>query len=205
MGIDCSSTTIGVSVLAIDSNNVIKFIDVDYIKPIKDNDISIRLEDTRDKLLKLMEKYSPTHIGIEEIVPYMPGASSANTIITLAVFNRMACLLARDFLGSSPRLFNVMSIRHGLKLNKLLPKKEDIPDLVSQHLKINFPWRYNKKNNVMEESYDMADSVAVSLFYSLIIIGKCKEPITKAIKKAKAVARKKAKIKAEKKVKSNKK
>lgn len=183
MGIDCSSTTIGISILKIDVNNKIHFVDCTYIKPIKNIDISLRLSDTRDKLQKIINKYKPTHIGIEEIIPYMPGASSANTIITLAVFNRMACLLARDYLQAAPALFNVMSVRTGLKLNKNLPKKEDVPDLVSQHLKFNFPWDYNKKGDPKPECFDMADGVAVSLFYAFVLTGKCKAPITKAMKK----------------------
>lgn len=195
MGIDCSSTTIGVSILKINSKNEVTFVECEYIKPIKNDDITLRLADTRDKLSKIINRYKPDHIGIEEIIAYMPRRSSANTVIILAVFNRMACLLSYDYLKAPPKLFNVMSIRHGLKLNNIVPQKEDMPDLVSQHLKIKFPWRYNKKNNAIVENYDMADSVAVALFYSYILTGKCKLPVTKTEKKAKAKSKKKTKAK----------
>jgi hypothetical protein len=50
----------------------------------------------------------------------------------------MTGLLAHDYLGKSPELINVMSIRHGLKLDKELPKKKDMAALVSHHLMITY-------------------------------------------------------------------
>lgn len=116
LGIDCSSKTIGYCILKLDTTtNDIKFHKMDYISPIKDEDLIHRLADTRDKVKKIIKEYNPDYIGIENIISFMKGASTANTIIMLTTFNRMVCLLAHDHLTHSPQLFNVMSIRHGIK------------------------------------------------------------------------------------------
>jgi Holliday junction resolvasome RuvABC endonuclease subunit len=176
VGIDCSSTTIGIAVLEVDDiKNTIKYISCDYIKPIKDGNIVERLVNTRDKLAKLINNIKPDYIAIEEIISFMKGKSTATTIITLTAFNRMACLLCYDYLKKSPELLNVMSIRHGIKLNKIFPKKEQIPDLVANHLNITFPYETNKKGKIKAESYDKADAVAVALYYAFLLTGKIKK------------------------------
>ena len=100
--------------------------------------------------------------------------STATTVVTLASFNRMIGLLSYDYLKSHPGLFNVMSIRHGLKLNKNLPKKEEMPDLVSKHLGITFPYIKDKKGKIKPESFDMADGIAVALYYAFILTNRIK-------------------------------
>lgn len=175
LGIDCSSTTIGWCALELDDRtNDIKFIKGGYIKPLKTGSIIDRIADTRNKMQELFNDIKPNYIGIEDIIQFMKGKSTAKTIIMLTTFNRMIGLLAFDYLQKVPELFNVMSIRHGLKLNKILPKKEDMPELVAHHLKISFPYEYNKKGNIKEESYDKADGVAVALYYTLLLSGQVK-------------------------------
>ncbi len=175
LGFDVSSTTIGFCVLEINEKNKdIKFISCDYLKPIKTGSIIERIIDTRDKVVNIIDEIKPDYIGIEDIIQFMQGKSTAQTIITLTTFNRMIALLSYDYLGKLPELFSVMSIRHGLKENKELPKKEDIPELVAKKLEIKFPYQKNKKGNVKVENYDMADSVAVALHYANILTGKTK-------------------------------
>jgi Holliday junction resolvasome RuvABC endonuclease subunit len=178
LGIDCSSTTIGYGVLDIDANNNISLVAVSYLKPNKKGSIIERIVSTRDEIQKIMNKYQPDLIGIEDIIQFMQGKSTAKTIITLTTFNRMIGLCAFDFLKKSPSLFNVMTIRHGLKLNKTLPKKEDIPELVAHHLKITFPYERSakgkKKGAIKIENFDMADGLAVALYYAFIVTGKIK-------------------------------
>jgi Holliday junction resolvasome RuvABC endonuclease subunit len=187
LGFDISSSTIGYSLLEIDDiTNKITFKYADYIKPIKDGTIIERLVDTRDKINTIIVKANPDYIAIEDIIQFMSGASTAKTIIMLTAFNRMIGLTAYDYLHRSPELFNVMTIRHGLKLNKDLPKKEDMAELVSKHLGITFPYRLNKKGKTIIENEDMADGIAVALYYSMILTGK----IIRKITKVKAVKRK---------------
>jgi len=177
LGIDCSSTTIGWCVLDIDSK--ITFVKAGYIKPIKSGSIISRIVDTRNKIQTLINLYKPDHIGIEDIIQFMKGKSTAQTIIMLTTFNRMVGLCAFDYLMSSPEFFNVMAIRHGLKIGKDLPKKEDMPELVAKHLEITFPYEYSsrgkKLGSIKIENYDMADGIAVALYYAFVLTGKTKQ------------------------------
>jgi Holliday junction resolvasome RuvABC endonuclease subunit len=178
LGLDVSSTTIGWCILEV-NNTKISFIKTDYLKPIKTGTIIERIADTRDKIQKLIDQENPDYIGIEDIVQFIKGKSTANTVITLTSFNRMIGLLSYDYLQqknqSSPQLFSVLSIRHGLKIGKDFPKKEDMPDLVATHLGITFPWERGKKGAIKVESYDKADGVAVALYYAFLLTDKVKQ------------------------------
>lgn len=175
LGFDVSSTTIGYCILEIDdSDNSIAFVGASYLKPIKKGSIIERIVDTRNKIQAIIEKVKPDYIGIEDIIQFMKGHSTAKTIIMLTTFNRMISLCAHDYLKKSPELFSVMTIRHGLKTDKDLPKKEDMPELVAKHLGITFPYEHNKLGKVKVESFDMADGVAVALYYAFVLTGKAK-------------------------------
>jgi Holliday junction resolvasome RuvABC endonuclease subunit len=180
LGFDVSSTTIGYCVLEVDeSSGKIDFIYANYLKPIKKGTIIERIVDTRNKIQTIIDQVKPDYIGIEDIIQFMQGKSTAKTIITLTTFNRMISLLAHDYLQKSPELFSVMTIRHGLKFDKTLPKKEDMPELVAKHLRITFPYEQNKKGKIKVESYDMADGVAVALYYAFMLTGKVKRKAKK--------------------------
>lgn len=183
LGLDVSSTTIGWCLLEIDDKEI-KFIKCNYIKPIKVGTIIERIVDTRNKIKDLLDELDPDYIGIEDIIQFIGGKSSANTVITLASFNRMICLLCYDWMGKTPELFSVMTIRHGIKVGKILPKKEDIPELVAKHLGIIFPWEKGKKGATKVENYDKADGTAVALYYAFLLTEKInkKKPIAKIAK-----------------------
>ncbi len=175
LGFDVSSTTIGYCILDIDEvSGKIDYVAADYVKPIKKGHIIERVADTRTKIQKIIEVTKPDYIGIEDIIQFMQGKSTAKTIIMLTTFNRMIGLLAYDYLGRAPELFSVMSIRHGLKTGKELPKKEDMPALVSNHLGITFSYGVNKKGKTKVENYDIADGIAVALYYAFVLTGKVK-------------------------------
>lgn len=180
LGLDISSTTIGYCVLNWDeTTNDIKFVEANYIKPIKDGSIIERIVDTRDKIRKIIETVKPDYIAIEDIIKFMKGKSTAQTIIMQATFNRMIGLASFDYLKKPPQLYSVMAIRHGLKLNKIFPKKEDMPELVAKHLGITFPYEYNKKGKIKVESYDKADGIAVALYCSFVLSGRVKRKVKK--------------------------
>jgi len=170
LGFDASSTTIGYCVLEVNDSKI-DFIKCDYLKPTKKGSIIDRIVQTRNEVQAIIDEVKPDVIGIEDIIQFMKGKSTAKTIITLTTFNRMICLLAYDYLKKNPELFSVMTIRHGLKMGKELPKKEEMPDLVAKHLGITFPYQQNKKGKIKVESYDMADGVAVALYYAFLLTG----------------------------------
>lgn len=175
LGFDASSTTIGYCVLSWEEEtNAISFVKAGYIKPEKEGSIIERIVDTRNEVQKVIVDSKPDFIAIEEIIKFMKGHSTAQTIIMLTTFNRMIGLTSYDYLGKSPTLYSVMTIRHGLKTGKDLPKKEDMPALVANHLGITFPYEYNKKGKIKVESYDKADGVAVALYHAFVLAGKVK-------------------------------
>jgi len=173
MSFDVSSTTVGYSILEYDEKkNNINFVKCSYFKPIKKGTILERLKNTQDNIQSILEEYKPDEIAIEEITKFMPRLSSAQTIITLATFNRVVGLTCLNYLKKSPEMFSVMAMRHGLKLASDLPKKEDMPSLVETYLNIKFPFEYKKNGNIKEESYDMADACIVGMYYIYKLSGR---------------------------------
>ncbi len=178
LGFDISSTTIGYCVLSVNlSTKHISYIKSGFVKPSKKGNIVERLAHTRKEINSIIEDVKPDYIGIEDLIKFMP-KSTATAVVMLTTFNRMICLTCYDYLQKSPALFNVMSIRHGIKTNKMLPKKEDIPELVAHHLGIKFPYILSKrtkiKNTIKSESYDVADGCAVALYYAFLLLGRVK-------------------------------
>ncbi len=173
-GFDISSTTTGWCILKIEDGSV-KYLDSGYFKPLKKGTIFDRLSHSKKEVEKILKKYKPDHVAIEDIISFMKGASTAKTIITLSLFNRIVGMTVYDYLGRSPELFNVMSIRHGLKLTKELPKKEDMPELASHHLGVKFPYYYGKGGKIKSESYDVADAWSVATYYSKLLTNQIKK------------------------------
>ena len=189
MGVDASTTTVGIAIIEYDgyTKNLIHH---EYYKPDKTNGILEMLRLARAHILKLFGKYKVQEFVIEDYVRFMKGASSASTVIPLAILNMTLRLGILD-LGITPEALNVLKIRHALKLTKALPKKEDIPELVAQHLGITYPWLYkiNKKTKqqvVMEESYDVADAIAVALAWAKLQTTPKKKSRSRAAKDTKS-------------------
>ena len=162
-----------------------------FYKPIKSTDLIERLAKTQEDIKKLITTISPDYIGIEDIIEFIRGKSSAKTILTLSNFNRSIGLTCREYLKHSPTFFSVLSIRHGLKLSKEFPKKEEMPDLINHHLKMDLlglhgPNKLYKKGTTIPrtEFYDIADACSVATYYGLVLSGKLKSPKTK-VKKSK--------------------
>lgn len=168
MGFDASTTTIGIAVIEYDESNA-KLIHVEHYKPPKKGDLIERLAQVREFVAKQINEFNPDEIVIEDIILFMKGRSTAKTISSLAVLNRTVGLAVYNFSGKLPQLFNVMKIRHTLKLDSKLPSKEEMPAIIEKRLNIEFPWKYKTKKDgskvVMEESYDMCDAISVALTF----------------------------------------
>lgn len=168
LGIDVSSTCVGYSIIEYDKK--IKLINYDHFKPIKSTNIFERMTYTQDQIKSIIDKYKPDEVAIEDIAKmFSAGGSSAGTIITLASFNRAVGLICHQS-NLFPYLYNVMSIRHGLKkyikLEKL-PKKEEMPNVIENILNIKYDWLYNRNDKPKTENYDRADAIAVGLYHIL--------------------------------------
>lgn len=178
LGLDISSTTIGVALL----NCHPKKLDLEihsYYKPKKGKrSIYERLSNSKAAMASWMDGYQPDYVAIEDILLYLGGKkgrrkSNAQTITTLAIWNRTIGLQAFESSGKVPTLLSVEEIRKTLRIDgRNTPKKEEMPEVVAHHLGIDFPWvkYYNKKKEHANrnENYDIADATAVALaFYKL--------------------------------------
>jgi Holliday junction resolvasome RuvABC endonuclease subunit len=167
IGLDASTTTIGISIIDFDGYNL-TLVYNDFYKPDKDDDLLFKIKKAKMHVGNLCSLYSPDVFVIEDYVKFMKGASSAATTIPLAVMNMTLRLMANELYELTPQCLNVLKIRHALKLTNELPEKHEMPEIVAYHLGLKeFPWRkkINRKKEevIMEESYDMADAMAVAL------------------------------------------
>jgi len=164
LGIDCSTKTVGYSIIETDDRlNNPKLVLCSFIKPPQKGNRFQRIVEAQNMIIDILNKYKPNIIGIEEIIQFMKGRSGAKTIIALARINTSIGLICYNYLGHSPAMCNVMAIRHGIKLDEVLPKKEQIPELIEKILGIKFPYVMDGKK-IAEESFDAADSCAVALY-----------------------------------------
>ena len=193
MGLDVSSTTIGICILSY-NDKTIKLDYINYYKPPKTGNIFERLNKTRKYIKTLIGALKPDNVAIEDIVLFMSGRSTAKTITTLAILNRVVGLVVLDELKKEPYLYNALRIRHAIKSGKDLPAKEDIPELVADLLKIKFPYEKDKNLKNKKENEDMADAIACAICH--IYMDRLGKADALQIKVKKKRAKKRAKKKA---------
>jgi len=170
LGLDCSSSTIGWGLFTLNDDPILAA--HGHIKPLNSkSNTFVRLDDVHSRIGELCEVINPTHVVIEDIVLHMKGKSSAKTITTLAIFNRVAGMSVYMHTGIVPELFAVGTIRKLIReVNSNIDpkfKKEDIPDIIRTHLEPNFANIMNRNNNISGETYDEADGIAAAWAYSI--------------------------------------
>lgn len=170
LGLDCSSSTIGWGLVTLRNSPVL--VAHGHIKPLKSQyNLYVRLQDVHEKVGELCQQIDPTHVVVEDIVFHMQGRSSAKTITTLAIFNRVAGLSVYMHTGITPELFAVGTIRKLIRgehtgVNPKF-KKEDIPDIIRNHLEPRFANIINRNGNVSDETYDESDGIAAAWAYGI--------------------------------------
>jgi Holliday junction resolvasome RuvABC endonuclease subunit len=190
MGLDASTSVIGICILDYEDGYKPILIHSEFYRPDKTNGLLEMLVKARNYIIKLFGKYNVQEFVIEDYIRFMKNKSSASTVIPLSILNMTLRLAILD-LGIIPQALNVLKIRHTIKLTKILPKKEEIPELVAQHFGIPYPWLYKinkrtKQQQIMESSYDVADAMAVSLAWAKLKTTPKKKSRTKAVKDAKS-------------------
>ena len=164
MGVDASTSTIGICIVTYDNkrNPKMELDHVEYYKPTKKGNIFERLSSVRKFIFEKIDELEPDEIALEEIVLFMQNKSTAKTITSLASLNRTVGVAILDKTGSSPFMYNVMKIRHAIKDGQL-PKKEDIPNRIEKILETKFPFVLNRDGKIAKENYDMSDAVACAI------------------------------------------
>lgn len=169
LGLDISTKTIGIGILSV-NNQKITVEKVSYYSHNKKDNQLQKLIKAKSFILNLLEQFNPTTVVIEDIVLFMKNKSQAKTIVPLAVMNRTIALTVLEKTFKEPIFLNVLSIRHSIKdqITKELPAKEQVPERLEQILNIKFPFIYDKKGKVKEETFDSADGLAVATSYILL-------------------------------------
>lgn len=164
MGLDVSSSTIGLSVVSYD-NDKLEIEYMEHFKPPKKGNIFERLHKTSEYIASRVNELKPDEVALEDIVKFMKGKSTANTTTILSAFNRVVGMTVFDQLKKPPYLYDVNFIRKHIKITDKNPKKEDIPDLIEKVFDIKYPYFLNRNKKRAVENFDIADSIAVALCY----------------------------------------
>jgi len=169
LGLDISSSTIGVSLIEQNDKNLkLKLLHYEYYKPPKEGSIFERLSAIKSYILEILSKHKPDEVVIEDYIQFMSGGSGAKTIQLLAIINRTVGLTVYEKIGKVPHLLGVPTIRKLIKPEGYEGKvgKEEVPEIVAEILGIKFPWEYNKKARAIIENYDIADGIAVGIAWT---------------------------------------
>lgn len=172
LGLDVSSTCTGYGLLGVEGSTI-TIVEHGTIKPLKKDGYHIveRLDDIAKQVSVLCDRLKPDYCCIEESVQFMKGRTSANTIITLSVFNKAAALQAFRSIGKIPLLLLPVSIRSRIRkfLNLEKIEKEDIPDILKDFFGENafkvvkYRKRGKNKGAPVSSAFDEADGCAAAL------------------------------------------
>lgn len=169
LGLDISTSVIGICVLGKNSLEKIDFLNLE-----KSKNIFEKSERFKNYLLEIKKDYDITMIGVEEnLQAFRPGLSSAKTIVTLARFNGICSYISQEILEREPIFVNVNSARKtlGIKIDRKSSKntKEQILEFVSAlEPSIEWPTKVLKggprRGSVVlqKECYDMADAYVIA-------------------------------------------
>jgi len=172
LGLDVSSTTIGWGLLGIKDHNIV-ILEHGNIKPPKKNNFSIveRLYIVSKEIELLCQRLMPDYIVIEDLLQYMKNKTSANTIITLAVFNRAVALQTYKTTNKLPLFLLPISVRTCIKkFLKMQVKieKEQIPDILQNYFGktffkiVGYKKQGKNKGQPIIEVFDEADACAAA-------------------------------------------
>lgn len=170
LSLDISSSCIGWALFE-ENDGDAQLVTYGHIKPPKKEkgSLSFRLKKTEDELRKIIDKYGPKQVAIEDYAKrFSMGRSTANTIIMLSVFNEVLTLLCFKEIGSDPYRYPVVTIRScvGKHFGQKIVSKDDIFPAISSKANI-FLTRQNKKGNLAKECFDEGDAIAVGMTHLL--------------------------------------
>ena len=185
LGLDISTSCTGWAVTSIDDCGNTIDVELGYIKLDKYDDLIQKAKVVSAELSAINKKHQLSRIYIEEnMQAFRPGASSAQTLVTLAKFNGIVMFLCNQVTEITPVSVNVNHARKSLGINLKREKvcgistKSQIHTWVSAHsLMKSFEWPTKvmssgprKGLSVVETcSYDMADAFVIALAGPIVI------------------------------------
>jgi len=169
LSLDISTSVIGFSCF----NDKGMLIECDYIKFNSKYSLFEKVSAFKEKI-QHYQFTDITHIGIEEPLKRFKGKfSNANTISLLNFFNGMISSYLFSTFNIEPQYFDVKTARKSA-FPSLIQNTPEIKHEVWKRVmeiepKIN--WKYSKiTGKLMDENYDMSDSVVVGLAYINILL-----------------------------------
>ena len=152
-----------------------KLIELGAVSLSKQKNVYSKAAEIKKSLKSLSSQYTITKVFVEEnLQAFRPGFSSAKTILTLAKFNGITCLLANQEFGILPIDINVNVARKAIDLKVVRGKnsKKNTKDQVFEWVKqeIDFVWPTKvlksgpRKGETVYEAcvYDMADAFVIA-------------------------------------------
>jgi hypothetical protein len=177
MGLDVSSTTIGLSIVSFQDGKF-KLEHTEFFKPNKKyEDVFQTLFEVKEWIKSKIDEFKPDVVAVEDIAKHFAiGSSSANTVIVLAIYNRTIGLGIYEQTKKGPELWNVRSARALVKPKGYEGelKKEDVPEVLAYLFQQPFPYKYKKNGKIADESYDMSDSIVIALAEAVKLSGEGK-------------------------------
>ena len=160
LGLDISTRCTGVAL--VDDDGVIQYSD------------SIQLHKTKDFFEKanIFEEYLKDNLYLNNIDKiyiektldrFIPGMSSAKTIILLSKFNAVLAWICHKNYGITPKFVDVKTARATLGIK--VPKGEKAKDIVVEHLlaaEPGFEVEYTRHGNPRPREFDRADAIVIA-------------------------------------------
>ena len=165
IGFDCSSKTVGWGLVRFNKHHAILTAH-GHIRPLPSkHNLMVRLSDLYDRVDELCRRMMPDIAAVEDIALFMKGGgSTAKTITTLAVFNRIVSLAAFRRTGDL-RYYPVQSVRKLVRqaaLRKKVIGKNEMPAVIRARLEPGFVDVEKRGGGTAEQTFDEADGIAVA-------------------------------------------
>lgn len=177
LGFDCSSKTVGWGFVIKDAKNVLHLSAYGHIRPLPSkHDLMTRLSDLFDRISDLCRRLNPHVIAVEDIALFMKGGrSTAQTITTLAAFNRVVALAAFRYTGLI-EFYSVQSIRKLVRqaaARKKVIGKGEMPAVIATYLDFRFADVKKRGGGRAEQTFDEADGIAAAWAHAYKIAHAC--------------------------------
>lgn len=166
LGLDISSSCVGVALIDSENGKIVKIDAIDLKNKKYFPDLYVKAERVRNYLLDLKSEIFIDNVYIESpLLMFHTGKSSAHAISVLTKFNGIVSWLCKDIFNVTPVHIPAITARNicGIKIPKgekakkcvmkfLLEKEEDFSKIVE----------YSKKGNVVPKYYDIADALVIA-------------------------------------------
>lgn len=161
LGLDVSTSRIGISVIDYNSN----LHRSEFVKLNSKDDLETRCDNVKSYLKAKLSEYSLKEIFIESpFMMFSGGKTTAMTMAKLQRFNGMVCYMVRDLYGISATSIAANKARGlvGLKIKRGENTKLKVIEWVKSEYPNNFIVELTRHGNPKPGTDDMADSVVIA-------------------------------------------